>query len=414
MESRAMRLMLRLAAIAAFLLPATSAVEAGSTGYLQTNLVTDNQSITPAKNTDPNLKNPWGISFSNASPFWVSDQRTGVSTLYNGAGVPQPLVVTIPPPAGSTAGGSPTGTVNNGTTDFKLTPAANSTAVFLFATLNGNISGWNPNVNPTNAVNEVTTPGAVYTGLALASNGMQNQLYAVDNAAGPGHSTIDVFGPSFAPVTSGGFVDPNLPAGFTPYNIQLINGKLFVTYEGPGATGLIDVFDTNGNLLQRFSADSHLAQPWGMALAPSAFGQFGGDLLVGNKANGQINAFDPTTGAFLGTLMNASGQPIADPGLWGLAFGTGSQGFDPNTLYFTAGIGSQGGNIYSDGLFGAISVVPEPPSAILLGLGMILLAGASHWRARRRRWGSEPILAAGSDPRPCDQVALAGGSPYPW
>jgi uncharacterized protein (TIGR03118 family) len=392
------------------MVPFSTAARAGSV-YQQTNLVSDLTTV-GAANIDPNLKNPWGISFSNASPFWVSDQRTGVATLYNGAGVPQPatpLIVTIPPAAG-TGGGSPTGTVNNGTTDFKLTPAANSTAAFLFATLNGEISGWNPTVNPTNAVNEVTTPGASYTGLALANNGTQNQLYAVDNAAGAGHSTINVFGPTFAPATSAGFVDPSLPAGFTPYNIQLINGKLFVTYEGPNQapTGLIDVYDTKGNFLQRFSSDSHLEQPWGMALAPSTFGQFGGDLLVGNKANGQINAFDPTTGAFLGTLMNASGQPIANPGLWGLAFGTGSQGFDPNTLYFTAGIGQVGGNIYTDGLFGAISLVPEPPSALLLGLGMILLGGVSHWGTRRRWWGSGPVLAPGADPRPCDQAALAG------
>jgi uncharacterized protein (TIGR03118 family) len=372
-----------------------TAARAGSV-YQQTNLTSNIPG--KANNLDANLKNPWGISFANASPFWVSDQRTGVSTLYNGAGVPQSLVVTIPPPAGSAAGGSPTGTVNNGTTDFKLTPAATSTAIFMFATLNGNISGWNPTVNPTNAVNEVTTPGAVYTGLALANNGVQNQLYAVDNAQGAGHSTINVFGPTFAPATaSGGFVDPNLPAGFTPYNIQLISGKLFVTYEGPGGSGLINVFDTNGNMLQRFSSSSQLADPWGMALAPSTFGQFGGDLLVGNKANGEINAFDPTTGAFLGTLLNASGQPIADPGLWGLAFRSATSGFDPNTLFFSAGIGPVGGNIYTDGLFGAITLVPEPTSAILLGMGMILLCGVCHRGARRRLVGLRTGTGRGGD-----------------
>jgi uncharacterized protein (TIGR03118 family) len=366
-----------------FLLGLFATVAHADSVYQQTNLTSDVPGL--ANNLDPNLQNPWGISFSNTSPFWVSDQRTGVATLYNGAGVPQPatpLIVTIPPVSG-TGGGSPTGTVNNGTTDFKLTPAANSAAIFMFATLNGNISGWNPGVNPTNAVNEVTTAGAVYTGLALANNGVQNQLYAVDNAAGAGHSTINVFGPTFAPATSAGFVDPTLPAGFVPYNVQLINGKLFVTYEGPGSAGLINVFDTNGNLLQHFSADIHLSDPWGLALAPSTFGQFGGDLLVGNKANGEINAFDPTTGAFLGTLLNSSGQPIDNPGLWGLAFRSASSGFDPNTLFFTAGIGLEGGNIYTHGLFGAITLVPEPSSAILLGIGMILVCGVRRWGARR-------------------------------
>ena len=367
-----------------FLLGLFATVAHADSVYQQTNLTSDVPGL--ANNLDPNLQNPWGISFSNTSPFWASDQRTGVATLYNGAGVPQPatpLIVTIPPASG-TGDGSPTGTVNNGTTDFKLTPAANSAAVFMFATLNGNISGWNPAVNPTNAVNEVTTAGAVYTGLALANNGVQNQLYAVDNAAGAGHSTINVFGPTFAPATSAGFVDPTLPAGFTPYNVQLINGKLFVTYEGPGSAGLINVFDTSGNLLQHFSADIHLSDPWGLALAPSTFGQFGGDLLVGNKANGEINAFDPTTGAFLGTLLNSSGQPIDNPGLWGLAFRSASSGFDPNTLFFTAGIGQVGGNIYTHGLFGEITLVPEPSSAILLGIGMILVCGVRHWGARRR------------------------------
>ena len=366
-----------------FLLGLFATVAHADSVYQQTNLTSDVPGL--ANNVDPNLQNPWGISFSNTSPFWVSDQRTGVATLYNGTGVPQPatpLIVTIPPASG-TGDGSPTGTVFNGTTDFKLTPAANSSAIFMFATLNGNISGWNPAVNPTNAVNEVTTAGASYTGLALANNGVQNQLYAVDNAAGAGHSTINVFGPTFAPATSAGFVDPTLPAGFTPYNVQLINGKLFVTYEGPGSAGLINVFDTSGNLLQHFSADIHLSDPWGMALAPSTFGQFGGDLLVGNKANGEINAFDPTTGAFLGTLLNSSGQPIDNPGLWGLAFRSASSGFDPNTLFFTAGIGLEGGNIYTHGLFGAITLVPEPSSAILLGIGMILVYGVRHWGARR-------------------------------
>jgi uncharacterized protein (TIGR03118 family) len=353
------------------------AARAGTT-YQQTNLVSD---LPGAVFTDPNLKNPWGMAFSSTSPFWLSDQRTGVATLYNSpSGMPNSLVVTIP-------GGSPTGVVSNSingvATGSFILPQNNTTANFIFATLGGTIAAWNPTLSPnTSAVTEVpASNSASYTGLALANNGTQFQLYAADNHNG----AINVFGPNFAPTTApGGFVDPNLPTGFVPYNIQLINGKLFVTYEGSGAAGLIDVFNTNGTLLQRFSSDSHLSDPWGMALAPSTFGDFANDLLVGNKADGHISAFDPTTGAFLGQLTGTNGQLITIPGLWGLGFRTAASGFDPNALYFNAGVNAQGGDIYTDGLFGSISVVPEPSSALLLGLGMTLI-GAWRYRARRTR-----------------------------
>jgi uncharacterized protein (TIGR03118 family) len=191
--------------------------------------------------------------------------------------------------------------------------------------------------------------------------------------------------------------DPNLP-GFTPYNIQLLSdGKLVVTFENKSNpnVGAVEILNTNGTFQPLIpSTDSHLKEPWGLALAPATFGPFGGDLLVGNKFDGTINAFNPTTGAFVGTLTDASGKPIANPGLWGLAFGTGKQGFDPNTLYFAAGVGlvpgGQGNDIYAHGLFGSISLVPEPHSAILFGLGMIVLGGVCHWRSRRRQRGSAP------------------------
>jgi len=333
--------------------------------FQQTNLVTDNQSITPAKNTDPNLVNPWGISFSTTSPFWVSDQGTQKSTLYNGAGVPQTLVVNIPP---SGAFG-PTGQVNNnsGLTTGFIIPSDGSPAVFIFANLNGSISAWNPGLGTTPGtpaqVVVPPVPGASFTGLALANG----SLYAADKGTG----TIDVYNSSFGLVKSIP-TDPNLP-GFTPYNIQsLSDGRLYVTFQDKTNTnvGAVEILTSNGTFQPLVSStDAHLKEPWGLALAPSTFGPFGGDLLVGNKFDGTINAYNPTTGAFVGTLTDANGNLIADPGLWGLAFRAPGSGFDPNALYFAAGVGfvpgGMGNDIYAHGLFGSISFVPEPASAIL-------------------------------------------------
>jgi uncharacterized protein (TIGR03118 family) len=382
--------------MAALLLLATSTAQADS--FLQTNLVTDNQSITPARNTDPNLINPWGISFSNTSPFWVSDQggspgpSTQKSTLYNGAGVPQALVVTIPPSGNF----GPTGQVNNNTTGFVLSNG--TAAAFIFANLNGSISAWNGGLGTTAqvAVPAGTVAGASFTGLALANNG---SLYAADK----GNGTIAVFNSTFAP--AGTFTDPNLP-GFTPYNIQsLSDGRLYVTFQSrttPNA-GVVEIFNPNTNTFQPLvpSTDPHLKEPWGVVLAPSTFGSFGGDLLVGNKFDGTINAFNPTTGAFVGTLTDVNGTPIANPGLWGLAFRSAGA-FDPNTLYFAAGVGfvpgGLGNDIYAHGLFGAITVVPEPSSAILLALGMIVSCGVCYWASRQRQRNSAPVTAARAVP----------------
>jgi uncharacterized protein (TIGR03118 family) len=361
--------------------------------FQQTNLVTDNQSITPAAHTDPNLINPWGISFSGASPFWVSDAGTQKATLYNGAGVPVPLVVSVPPP---TAPFGPTGQVFNNTTGFVLSNA--SPAIFIFANLNGSISAWNGGLGTTAEVppGAQGPAGASFTGLGLANN----LLYAADK----GNSAIDVFDNKF--VLRSILTDPNLP-GFTPFNIQLLNdGRLYVTFENKTNpnVGAVEILNANGTFQPLLSStDAHLKEPWGLALAPASFGRFGGDLLVGNKFDGTINAYNPITGAFVGTLTDANGNPIANPGLWGLAFGTGSMGFDPNKLYFAAGVqfvpGGLGNDIYAHGLFGQISFVPEPPSAILLGMGMIVLCGVLHWGARRRQGGSAPVPAGGADPR---------------
>jgi uncharacterized protein (TIGR03118 family) len=357
-----------LGAALGFLTPLLLLASVSHAGFVQTNLVSDIPNL--AATTDPDLKNPWGISFSPTSPFWVSDQVTGLATLYNGSGTKQGLVVTIP-------GGNPTGQVFNSTaSDFKL--SNNAKATFLFATLGGFIAGWN---GGTAAQVQVTTAGAAYTGLALANNGSGNFLYAANGAG----NRIDVFSGTFAPSTpSGSFTDPNLPALFTPYNIQNLNGILYVTYENETqGGGVVDAFDANGNLIRRVTANGAggpLESPWGLALAPAGFGPFGGALLVGNEDDGRISAFNPTTGAFLGQLLDVNGVPIANTGLWGLAFGTGGNGFNPNTLYFAAGIEDE-----VHGLFGSISVAPEPASALLLGIGMLGLLG---YQARRRHRSS--------------------------
>jgi uncharacterized protein (TIGR03118 family) len=337
-----------------------------ATSLTQTNLVSDIPGL--AAITDAALKNPWGVSFSATSPFWVSDQATNVSTLYSAAGVKQGLVVSVP--------GGPTGQVFAGGSGFTLSNGA--AATFFFSTLSGTILGWNGAAG-TSAIVQVISAGAVYTGLAVAPQ----HLYAVDVAG----AKIDVFDSTYQHVF-GGFVDPNLPAGFAPYNIQNIGGSLYVEYFNPsGQGGIVDVFDTGGTLLRRFSSDSHLNEPWGIALAPAGFGDFGGALLIGNFGDGLINAFDPATGGFLGTLSDPLGAPLVNDGLWALGFRTGA-GFDPNTLYFTAGINDE-----ANGLFGAIQVddgsgppnppgsVPEPASLLLLGSGLV---GVVRHRLRKR------------------------------
>ncbi len=389
--------------IAAF----SAAARAGS--YLETVLTSDGGPNVPsAPNTDTFLQNPWGFGFTNTSPFWVGDQNSGVSTVYGATGAPNAVgPVTIPPGTGTSGPTGVVANINTVTTSYLVgTPAipgtSGSPANFIFDTLNGTIAAWNnANVGAKGtAVVEVTTPGASFTGLAMATVGGQDLLYAVDNAAGSGHSKIDVFGGNWGPATiSGNFADPNLPSGSVPFNIQLLqNGLLAVTYQGPTiSTASVAIFDVNGNLINSVT-DSHLSTPWGVTLAPATFGQFGGDLLVGNRGNGQINAFDPTTLAFIGTLTNGSGQPIAIPGLWALAFRSTSSGFDPNTLYFTAGVNQTGGSIFADGIFGTITAVPEPSSAILLGLGLVVLCGVWNWQVRRQRQ-IMPALAVGADRR---------------
>lgn len=345
--------------------------------YIQTNLVS-NSSATPANFTDPNLVNPWGLVSNAGSPFWVSDQGTSVSTLYDGSGNKIPLTVSIPsvgPPTG------PTGIVAN-TTSFKVN---GSPAAFIFSTLDGEIVGWN-GTPLTSGVTEATVAGAIFTGLAQASIGSANFLYAADFTSSGG---IDVFNGQFknVPGLSNKFKDPNLPAGYEPYNVAPINGKLYVEYAPIGSNGLpvvgngngiVDVFDTNGNFVKRLiSNGGALNVPWGIALAPASFGKFGGDLLVGNFGNGWINAFNPTTGAFIGTLDLSNGMPFAEPALWSLDFGIGGKGGTPGVLYFTSGVTLS----QTSGLFGSISTTPEPASLALLGSGIAALLGLRRKRS---------------------------------
>jgi uncharacterized protein (TIGR03118 family) len=337
-----------------------------ASAFLQQNLVSDIAGV--AHTTDPTLGNPWGIAYAPTGPFWVADNASGSATLYDGAGQPfpksAPLVVTIPPPMGSTATAAPTGIVFNPTSDFVVSANGRSGAsVFLFATEDGTISGWNPNVDGTHAILKVDnsmlpTPatGAVYKGLAFASNATGNFLFATNFRAG----TIDVFDKNFTKVTlAGSFRDTTIPAGFAPFGIQNVGGRLYVTYakqdammhddvKGPG-NGFVDVFDPNGNLVRRLASQGTLNSPWGLALAPAQFGTFSNDLLVGNFGNGRINAFDPGSGMFLGQLQDDAGNTIVIDGLWGLLFGNGAAAGDTNTLFFTAGIADE-----MHGLFGSL------------------------------------------------------------
>jgi uncharacterized protein (TIGR03118 family) len=326
--------------------------------YQQANLVS-NGAVT-AKTTDMNLKNPWGIVSFPGGPFWIADNGTGLSTLYDGKGNIVPLKVTIPGPGGAPSGAAPTGIVWNGNPVAFHVGKTTSSALFIFATEDGTISAWNSSVNLTNAILEVdnSQSGAVYKGLALANNAKGVFLYATNFNAG----TIDVFDSSFNPATlEGSFSDPSIPPGYAPFGIAQIDGDLFVTYalqdaqkhddvKGAGH-GFVDVFDTQGHLLLRFASRGALNSPWGVARAPYHFGPHSSEILVGNFGDGRINGFT-SLGRLRGALRAANGHDIQIDGLWSIIFGTGAAS-DPGTLYFTAGINDE-----ADGLFGSLSIVP--------------------------------------------------------
>jgi uncharacterized protein (TIGR03118 family) len=351
--------------------------------YLVTPLVSDTQTTeTPP---DPVLQNAWGVAFTPAgSPFWIADNATGCATLYDGDGTKVALQVLIPlpgkvvPPTDCKAvdpktpkptPAAPTGVVWNPTTNPAtafLVPGTNLPASFIFVTEDGTVSAWANGLTPSDhavqAVDNSKVPnaasGAVYKAAVIGVNASGVFLFATNFRAG----TIDVFDHNYAPATTvGGFADPDIPAGFAPFGIRNVNGDLFVTYAkqnpekhddvaGRG-NGFVDVFDTDGRLLRRFASRGQLNSPWGIEHASFAFGQFSGNILIGNFGNGRINVFDEN-GRFVDQLADARGGPVVIDGLWTLTLGGGAKS-SPDTLYFTAGPNGE-----TDGLFGTITPAP--------------------------------------------------------
>ncbi|MEG2031022.1 MAG: TIGR03118 family protein [Janthinobacterium sp.] len=309
-----------------------------ASAYAVTSLVSDTAAL-PAAHTDANLVNAWGVAFNPRGFVWVADNGTAKSTLYDGNGVPQSLVVDTP--------AGPTGIVFNGTQDFKLSQnGVTAPSPFIFASESGSISAWSPSVSPTTAVVvfDGSAGGSVYKGLAISRYANANYLYAADFHNG----RVDVFDANFARVSlPGAFSDPGLPAGYAPFGIQASGERIFVAYakreasgddeEAGAGLGIINVYDTSGNLLKRLVSGGALNAPWGMALAPADFGSASNMLLVGNFGDGKINAYDPSTGAAGGPLRKADGTPLVIDGLWGIAFGNGLNSQPLNTLFYAAG-----------------------------------------------------------------------------
>lgn len=346
---------------AATLALASPVIAAPDNAYQVTYLDSNQPGV--ALHTDPNLKNGWGVAFNPNGVVWVADNHSGKSTLYDGNGVVQGLVVTIPAASG-TGMGSPTGITYSGSSDFQIpVPAATpgappvmSPARFIFVSEDGLISAWAPGL--LTAFPAATNADAVYKGVAIAGNGTANQLYAADFVG----KKIDVYTSTFAPTTApGGFVDNKVPKDWGPFNIMNIQGNLYVAYAkvdpdsgdevaGKGL-GMIDVFDADGFLLKRLAAGGPLNAPWGMALAPAGFGRFSNMLLVGNFGDGTINAFDPDKGHFAGRLRTSGNKDLVIDGLWGIAFGNGINHQPTDTLFFAAGPNDE-----ENGLYGRIDV----------------------------------------------------------
>lgn len=306
--------------------------------YVATSLVSDTPAL-PAAYTDPNLVNAWGVAFNPRGFVWVAANGTAKSTLYDGNGVPQSLVVSTP--------AGPTGVVFNGTQDFKLSQnGVTAPSPFIFASESGTISAWSPTVSATTAlvVFDGGAGGSVYKGLAISRYAGANYLYAADFHNG----RVDVFDANFVRVSlPGAFNDPGLPAGYAPFGIQAIGERIYVAYakreasgddeEAGAGLGIVNVYDTGGTLIKRLVTGGALNAPWGMALAPADFGTASNMLLIGNFGDGKIHAYDPDTGTAGGVLLKTDGTPLVIDGLWGIAFGNGLNSQPANTLFYAAG-----------------------------------------------------------------------------
>ncbi|HUO07677.1 MAG TPA: TIGR03118 family protein [Phycisphaerae bacterium] len=351
-------------------------------GFLATNLVTDDPLANPAMLTDPNLKNAWGISATATSPFWVSDNGTGVATLYRvdaATNVPTKvsLEVTIP------GAGSVTGQINN-----PIGAGGFNGDNFLFVSEDGTISGWRGALGTTAEVLQLSDPSSVYKGTTAAAIGAHGYLYSANFHTGK----IDILkGDAGAPALAGSFTDPAIPSGYAPFGIQKLGNTIYVTYALQDASGKDDVagaghgfvsaFDVQGNFLARVASMGTLNSPWGLAIAPGSFGAFAGDLLVGNFGDGLINVFDPTSHTFLGQLNDLGGHPVVIDGLWGLMVGnsgTGGSAGSSSKVYFTAGPNDE-----AHGVFGVIESVPEPSSLLLFVWGSGVMLGVGRRRMAR-------------------------------
>jgi uncharacterized protein (TIGR03118 family) len=342
-------------AVALFVGAAGASGKSSLVAYNVYPLISDGSAVS-APLGDSSLVNGWGLSASSTSPWWTSNNKTNTSTLYSGVGSKNALTVAVP--------GGPTGTVANpSTTDFSVSQgSASGGARFLFDTQAGTISGWTPTVNGTAAVTAVdnSSKGAVYDGLAI----LNSRLYAADFH----NARIDSFDASWKPLSLP-FADPQIPKGWAPFNIQALNGNLFVTYAqqdktgkvsvAGGGLGYVDEFSPDGTLVARVASKGNknapLNAPWGLAMAPSNYGAYSGDLLVGNFGNGRISAYQLRSSdnkwVYKGQLRTANGTPITIDGLWAIAFGNGATAGPTNNLYFLAGPTGQ-----SHGLFGFIGV----------------------------------------------------------
>lgn len=347
--SLSVRVLVGLLATAALLVGSRTVASADEGRYQQTDLVSDQAGVAATQDTD--LVNAWGLVAGPTTPWWVADNGTGLSTLYNAAGQKQGLVVTVPPPAGGTTS-APTGLVFNGN------PNEFAGSRFIFDTEDGTVSAFN---GTPAAVLKVDNSGlgTVYKGLAIATSSSGDHLYATDFR----HARIDVFDSSFMPVMlpAGAFSDPMIPRGFAPFGIRNLDGKLFVTYAMQDAAmhddvagvghGFVDVYSPDGMLIQRFARHGLLNSPWGMAVAPVGFGEFSGDLLVGNFGDGHIDAYSLPGGELLGPLRGVDHRPLTIDGLWALSFGNGAPANGPTTtLFFTAGPDGE-----THGLFGTLT-----------------------------------------------------------